>query len=85
MEGSLEPDPAREYLLYCLFTETSGSQWDVVYRGWPIAPSYVSPNGKGGGVRGVSQSFKMGVQSIWKGPLKVLSSEMDPAEIRLIR
>ncbi len=35
---------------------TRGSQIDDVYLGWPIAPSYISPNagGWGGGVRGLS-------------------------------
>jgi hypothetical protein len=33
-----------------------GSQRDVVYLGWPVAPSYMSPNtGGGGGVAGSSQ------------------------------
>ncbi len=34
-----------------------GSQGDVVYIGWPIAPSYMSPMAGGGGVglRGLSQ------------------------------
>ncbi len=31
------------------------SQTDVVYLGWPIAPSYMSPNAGGGGLRGLSQ------------------------------
>ncbi len=31
---------------------SQGSQRDVVYLGWPIAPSYMSPNG---GLRGLSQ------------------------------
>ncbi len=33
---------------------TRGSQWDVVYLGWPIAPSYMSPNAEGGESCGVS-------------------------------
>ncbi len=33
-----------------------GSRSDVVYLGWPIAPSYMSPNAEGGGeLRGLSQ------------------------------
>jgi hypothetical protein len=33
-----------------------GSQRDVVFLGWPIAPSYMSPSAGGGGVlRGLSQ------------------------------
>ncbi len=31
---------------------TKGSQRDVVYLGWPIAPSYMSPNA--GGIRGLA-------------------------------
>ncbi len=51
------------YALKCrsLFTpdqtpEIRGSQRDVVYLGWPIAPSYMSPNAGGGGeLRGLRQ------------------------------
>jgi hypothetical protein len=32
-----------------------GSQWDVVYLGWPTAPSYIRPNAGDGGLRGFSQ------------------------------
>jgi hypothetical protein len=31
------------------------SQRDVVYLGWPIAPSYMSPNAGGGGLQGLNQ------------------------------
>ncbi len=34
--------------------ETSGLQRDVVYFGWPIASSYMSPNAGGEGELGVS-------------------------------
>ncbi len=34
---------------------TSGSQRDVVYLSWPIAPSYLNPNAGGGGLRGLSK------------------------------
>ncbi len=37
----------------------SGLQRDVVYLGRPIAPSYMSPNAKGGGVAG-SQTMSTG-------------------------
>jgi hypothetical protein len=38
------------------FTSDKGLQRDVVYLGWPIATSYVSPNAGGGGeLRGLSQ------------------------------
>ncbi len=37
----------------------SGSQRAVVYLGWPIAPSYMSPNAEEGGwVRGLSQGVR---------------------------
>ncbi len=32
-----------------VFYPTRGLQRDVVYLGWPIAPSYMSPNAAGGG------------------------------------
>jgi hypothetical protein len=34
------------------FLFDGGLQRDVVYLGWPIAPSYMSPNAGGGGVAG---------------------------------
>ncbi len=34
--------------------QTRGLQWDIVYLGWPIAPSNVSPNRGEGGSCGVS-------------------------------
>ncbi len=37
-----------------IICQTRGSQRDVVYLGWPIAPSYMSPKAGGGGSRGVS-------------------------------
>ncbi len=57
---------ATEYLMTFssnTFTENSASKEagrgllrDVVYLGWPIAPSYASPNAGGGGeLRGLSQ------------------------------
>jgi hypothetical protein len=36
-------------LKFSLITIPKGSQRDVVYLGWPIAPSYMSPNAGGGG------------------------------------
>ncbi len=38
-----------------------GLQRDVVYLGWPIAPSYMSPNAGGGGgeLRGLSQLVQL--------------------------
>ncbi len=37
-----------------------GSQRDVVHLGWPIAPSYMSPNaGDGGRLRGLSQRVQL--------------------------
>ncbi len=46
-------DIRRELKLYC----QGVTKRDVVYLGWPIAPSYVSPNAGGGGgvLRGLSQ------------------------------
>ena len=38
-----------------VFISIRGSQRDVVYLGWPIAPSYMSPNWGGGGVTGSQQ------------------------------
>ncbi len=38
---------------------TRGSQRDVVYLGWPIAPSYMSPMRGGGELRGLSQWVQM--------------------------
>ncbi len=43
---------------HVLYDVIRGSQGDVVYLCWPIAPSYTSPNAEGwggGGVRGLSQ------------------------------
>ncbi len=43
----------------CLF-HPRGLQRDVVYLGWPIAPSYMSPNaGRGGELRGLSQWVRL--------------------------
>ncbi len=47
------------------------SQRDVVYLGWPIAPSYMSPNAGGGGgeLRGLSQWVQPGTWSpnkLWR-------------------
>ncbi len=36
-----------------------GSLRDVVYLGWPIAPSHMSPNAGGGGLRGLSQCVQL--------------------------
>jgi hypothetical protein len=41
---------------------TGGLQGDVVFLGWPIAPSYMSPNAGGGGrgeLRGLSQRIQL--------------------------
>jgi hypothetical protein len=43
------------YAPFVGFSSTRGSQRDVVYLGWPIASSYMSPNGgEGGRLRGLS-------------------------------
>jgi hypothetical protein len=39
---------------YITINAASVLQRDVVYLGWTIAPSYISPNAEGGGSRGVS-------------------------------
>jgi hypothetical protein len=45
----------KNYIMLNIFGK--GSQRDVVYPGWPIAPSYTSPNARGGG--GVAGSQPM--------------------------
>jgi hypothetical protein len=40
---------------YSMCNVSSGLQRDVVYLGWPIAPSYMSPNAGGGELQGLSQ------------------------------
>jgi hypothetical protein len=44
------------------------SQRDVVYLGWPIAPSYMSPNAGGGGVAGLGQwvMCKWSPKKLWR-------------------
>ncbi len=60
-----------ETTMYSIFIEVHavlfsirGLQWDVVYLGWRIEPSYMSPNagGKGGGNCGVSAGLSQWVQ-----------------------
>jgi hypothetical protein len=52
-------DPSFPHILGARQLREGGFQRDVVYLGWPIAPSYMSPNagvmGGGGGLRGLSQ------------------------------
>ncbi len=43
------------FQLYIFNKNIWGLQGDVVYRGWPIAPSYMNPNAGGGELRGLSQ------------------------------
>ncbi len=52
----------------CLVT-SRGLQRDVVYIGWPIAPSYMSPNAEGGWqLRGLSQWVQLcSVYITWHG------------------
>ncbi len=48
---------------------TRGSQRDVIYFGWPIAPSYVSPNAGGAGVTGsqpMSTAVHRGPNNLWR-------------------
>ncbi len=53
-----------------LSVEGRGSQRDVVYLGWPIAPSYMSPNAGGGWeLRGLSQwvqLFTWSPNKLWR-------------------
>jgi hypothetical protein len=53
-----------------------GLQRDVVYLGWPIAPSYISPNALGGGeLRGLSQWVQLytGAQITFGDPTPYLT------------
>ncbi len=52
---------SRNLSLYCIWmSQSGGSQRDVVYLGWPIAPSYMSPNaGVGVELRGLSQKLRL--------------------------
>ncbi len=43
------------WCLLSLSLNHRGSQRDVIYLGWPIAPTYMSPNAGGGGLQGLSQ------------------------------
>jgi hypothetical protein len=55
------------YVLWCLDrtqvdSRPGGSQRDVVYLGWPIAPSYMSPNSRGCGISANEYSCAHGAQ-----------------------
>ncbi len=53
----------------CLCSGFRGSQKDIVYLGWPIAPSYMSPNARGGGLRCLCQWVQLytwGPNKLWR-------------------
>jgi hypothetical protein len=63
-------DYSTENTLYCE-SVIRGLQRDVVYRGWPIAPSYMSPNA--GGVGGVA-GFQPMSTAVHRSPNKLWRS-----------
>ncbi len=48
---SYDSEKARSFIINHPILSGMGSQRDVVYLGWPIAPSYMSPNEGGGGLQ----------------------------------
>ncbi len=51
------------------YSSSRGSHRDVVYLGWPIAHSFMSPKAGGGGLRGLSQRVWLGTWSpnkLWR-------------------
>ncbi len=48
------------------WNRSRGSQKDVVYLGWPIAPSYMSPKCWRGGLWGLSQWVQLCTWKVWR-------------------
>ncbi len=79
--------------IYCIigiFNEGRGSQRDVVYLGWPIAPSYLSPNAGVAGSQTLSQWVQLCIWSpnkLWRSiSMKVyctIDGNKNNADIRL--
>ncbi len=72
----------REIIVYCTvyieYQRSRESQRNVVYLGWPIALSYMSPNAEGRGNCGVSAneySCSHGAQIIFGDPTQYLTYE----------